>query len=111
MAAVLKSVTAGPDGSAIPEPSASVLRQGGVSRRAWNLLDAQDKIDLLVQRVARDKDKQVAIAAMPEEPEHLEGSDSPVVYFRKTFGGSKSGESYEYSAIHVLDRGWIVTSQ
>jgi hypothetical protein len=96
------------DMQAIDNPSADVLRQLGVSRKRWNGLTLEGRLRLVLSRVQRDKEKTEALKRLPQEPFHNPEEDAPVVYFRKTFGGEKS---YEYAAIHVQDRGWIITSQ
>lgn len=94
--------------SLIDNPAADVLRQMGLSRKRWNGMSDEQRLTAVLKRVERDREKTVALSRLPQEPFHNLEEDAPVIYFRKTFGGEKS---YEYAAIHVQGRGWIITSQ
>lgn len=92
----------------IDNPSVEVLRQMGLSRKRWNGMDDEQRLVAVIKRVERDKEKAAALAHLPQEPFHNPEHDAPVVYFRKTFGGK---ESYEYVAVHIHGRGWLISSQ
>ena len=91
----------------IPTASPEVLRQLGISRRRWNQMTLVEQIEALQARVVRDADKGRSLAGMPPEPVGALGSDTPVVWFKKTWGGS---DEYEYIAI-LTPKGWIVSGQ
>lgn len=96
------------DRATIDNPSPTVLRQLGFSRKRWAALTDTERLTAMVKRIERDQAKAAALRGMPQEPSHVPGEDAPVVYFVKTYGGTVR---YEYAAIHVQGRGWIITSQ
>jgi len=96
------------DRARIDNPTAEVLRQMGLSRKRWNTMDDTQRLNAMLARIERDRAKREALRGMPQEPSHVPGEDAPVIYFVKTYGGTAR---YEYAAIHVTGRGWIITSQ
>ena len=104
------AITAAPskDRAIIDNPSPTVLRQLGFSKKRWASLTDAERLEAMVKRIERDQAKAAALRGMPQEPPHVPGQDAPVVHFTKTYGGESH---YEFAAIHVRGRGWIITSQ
>lgn len=65
-----------------------------------------EEILRLRRRVERLQSKQDKFSEMPSEPVHEKDSDSPVVWFAKTWGEDKL---HEYSTLHVQGKGWVVS--
>lgn len=69
---------------------------------AKNKNTALDRID---RRIAALERERVRIESLPGEPV-VDGDETPVIYFRKTFNGIRN---YDYAAIKVSNGLWYTT--
>jgi hypothetical protein len=84
----------------------ATLDRLGVSRRRWNAMGDEERVNLLVARVERDAVKREQVLEMPAEPTEPE----TVLFFQKTFGRLEN-TTYQYVAHLVADKGWKVSNR
>lgn len=84
-------------------PRGDHMTTRGISNERVNTAVARSrKLDRLQAQIEALQKEQVRIAALPQEPT-LDGDDTPVIYFRKTFGGTRA---YDITAVRCENGLW-----